>query len=74
MIKVVKKIKSSFEIKDEVMKTYNAMYVENITDVPGEEEVTFPSGSYYMIDKVEELSENQKYYTIHVTIPLDLSS
>lgn len=32
----------------------NALYVENITDVAGEEEVIFPSGSQFYLDDVKD--------------------
>ena len=35
-----------------VLTARNAVYVENISGVPGEEEIIFPSGSEFLIDNI----------------------
>lgn len=34
-----------------------AMFVENITNVKGEEEVLFPSGTYFIVESITENKE-----------------
>jgi len=38
---------------------YRALFVEKITEIPGEEEVIFPSGSQCIIEKVKFNKKNE---------------
>ena len=61
-----------------VLNAKNAVFVENITAVKGEEEVIFPSGTEFIIEDINEHKmlklifgdEKFKIINIKITIPL----
>lgn len=74
VIKVQKYLKGN---QWNLLTARNALYIENLTDVKGEEEVLFPSGSEFLVDEIlldqneqNSKGENKKLTMIHITIPL----
>lgn len=77
VIKVQKYMKVESSKQWRHLTARNAVYIENLTDVKGEEEILFPSGSEFLIDdilleQIEQNSkgENKKLTMIYITIPL----
>lgn len=48
----------------------NAIFVENITDVKGENEVIFPSGSGFIVEDIYLSNKKSQFYKIKIIIPL----
>lgn len=61
-----------------ILNAKNAVYVENITGVKGEEEIIFPSGTEFFINDINEHvlqkfffgEEKYQQTEIQITIPL----